>query len=153
MTKSCGPTIRKKSVDRLLDEVNSTKRLYPFNLAVFQDDVFTINKKWFAEFAQRFPREAKIPYTCNIRPDMVDRETVEMLASSGCIGVHWSIESGNDRIRNEVLRRKMSKEQIIEAGQLLSAAGIKQRVGHLIGIPGESRSEMLETLELSKGCP
>ena len=150
MTKSCGPTIRKKSVDRLLDEVNSTKRLYPFNLAVFQDDVFTINKKWFAEFAQRFPREAKIPYTCNIRPDMVDRETVEMLASSGCIGVHWSIESGNDRIRNEVLRRKMSKEQIIEAGQLLSAAGIKQRVGHLIGIPGESRSEMLETLELSQ---
>ncbi len=150
MSRGCGPVVRKKSVDRLIEEVRAVRKDYPFDLAVFQDDVFPINPSWFAEFAERFPREVGIPYTCNVRADLTDRDVVRRLHDSGCICVHWSIESGNDRIRDQVLRRHMTRAQIQTAGRLFAEYGIRQRVGHLLGLPGETRAEMIETLALSQ---
>lgn len=147
--KESGPLVRKKSVDYLLEEIKLIKRNYPLKNIVFQDDTFILNKKWFVEFCERFPREIGLTYTCNIRANLVDEEIAQGLRDSNCRVVNWSIESGDSFLRNEVLKRKMSDEQILETASLLTKYGIKYRIGNIIGLPGESFEQMLKTVELN----
>lgn len=149
MFRKCGPLVRKKSVQYLIDEVKDVKRRYPLEIVSFQDDTFILKKEWVFEFCERFPREIGLPYTCNIRADLIDDEIVKALKQSNCVCAYWSIESGNDFFRNEVLKRKMSKEQILEASHLLNKHKVPHRSGGMVGLPGEKIEEMLETLDLN----
>lgn len=149
MFKGCGAIIRKKSVDYLLEEIKEVKRRYPLKVVVFQDDTFILKRDWLLEFCERFPKEIGLPYTCNIRANLIDEETIKLLKKGNCACVYWSIESGNDAIRNNLLRRNMSREQILETGRLLEKYKLSHRCGGIIGLPGEKFEEMLETLELN----
>ena len=149
MFKSCGATIRKKSVDYLLEEIKDVKRRYPLKVVVFQDDTFILKRDWLLEFCERFPKEIGLPYTCNIRANLIDEETIKILKKGDCACVYWSIESGNDAIRNNLLKRNMSREQILETGRLLEKYKLSHRCGGIIGLPGEKFEEMLETLEMN----
>ena len=149
MFKDCGPVIRKKSVGRLIEEIRQVRARYPLKTVVFNDDTFIVDKRWFLEFAEKFRREIGLEYTCNVRANLVDDEVAQALDASGCRGVNWSIESGNEQMRHDVLRRKMSNEQIYHAGRALTRYRIKFRIGNLLGLPGETTEQMLETLEMN----
>jgi len=149
MFKGCGLIIRKKSINYLLEEIKDVKRRYPLKVVVFQDDTFILKKDWLFEFCERFPKEIGLPYTCNVRANIIDEETIKAFKESNCACVYWSIESGNDFIRNNLLKRQMSREQILETGRLLNKYKIPHRCGGMVGLPGEKFEEMLETLELN----
>jgi radical SAM superfamily enzyme YgiQ (UPF0313 family) len=147
--KEGGPVVRKKSVDYLINEILNVKEKHPLSNVVFQDDTFILNRKWLFEFCERFPKEVGITYTCNVRANLIDVDIVRALKESKCVCVFWSIESGNEFLRNKVLKRHMSKEQILKAAWLLNKYKIPHRTANLIGLPGEKYEEMLETLELN----
>jgi len=149
MFRNCGPVVRKKSVDYLIDEINDVKRRYPLSSVIFQDDTFILKKKWLFEFCERFPREVGLPYTCNIRASLIDEEIIRVLKESNCVCAYWSIESGNEFIRNSLLKRGESEEQILETGRLLNKYKIPHRSGGIVGLPGEKFEQMLETLEIN----
>lgn len=149
MFRGCGAIIRKKSVDYLIEEIKEVKSRYPLKVVVFQDDTFILKKEWLFNFCERFPKEIGLPYTCNIRANLIDEETVRVLKESNCLCVYWSIESGNDFIRNNLLKRQMSREQILETSRLLNKYKIPHRCGGMVGLPGEKIEEMFETLELN----
>ena len=44
--KSCGPIVRQKKVDYIIEEINRVKASYPLRRVVFYDDTFILNKKW-----------------------------------------------------------------------------------------------------------
>ena len=101
------------------------------------------------EFCERFPKEVGIEYTCQIRANLIDEEIVSLLKESRCVLVTWSIESGNDHTRNKILKRNMSTDDILNTGRLLAKYKIPSRIGNVIGTPGESFDNILETLELN----
>ena len=149
MFRGCGEIIRKKGIDYLLEEIKDVKNRYPLKVVVFQDDTFILKKDWFFEFCERFPKEINLPYTCNIRANLIDEETVKALKESNCVCAYWSIESGNDFIRNTLLKRQMTKEQILETGRLLEKYKLPHRCNGMVGLPGEKFEQMRETLELN----
>jgi len=149
MFKGCGAIIRKKTVDYLIKEIQDVKSKYPLKVVVFQDDTFILKKDWLLEFAERFPKEIGLPYTCNVRANLIDEETIKLLKKSNCICAYWSIEAGNDFIRNTLLKRQMTKEQILETGRLMEKHQLPHRCGGMVGLPGEKFEQMLETLELN----
>jgi len=62
---------------------------------------------------------------CNTRANLVTADQVRLLKAAGCHSVSMGIESGNDRIRNELLKRQMSQEQLLEAARLLREGGLR----------------------------
>lgn len=147
--KDSGPKFRYKSVDYLIAEIKEVREKYPLENIVFQDDVFILDKKWLKEFCEKFPAQVGITFTCNIRANLINDEIIALLKESGCVGVSWSIESGNDFLRNKILRRNMSKNIIRNAASILNKHQIKHRTGNILGIPGETWEQMIETLELN----
>jgi radical SAM superfamily enzyme YgiQ (UPF0313 family) len=62
------------------------------------------------------------------------------------------IEAANDRIRNEILQRNMSKEQIVGACELLRGGGINVMSTNMVGLPTGRLQDDLETLRLNIKC-
>ena len=149
MFKGYGPVIRKRSVDHLFDEINHVRTKYGLKGLAFSDDTFIIDKKWFAEFCERFPREIGLPYSCSVRSNLMDENIARMLKESGCAGVMWSIETADEALRNQVLMRGISKEQIRMTSYWLGKHKVPFRIGNMIGLPGESIEQMFATVRMN----
>lgn len=146
MFKDRGQYVRKKSVDYLLEEINQVKRRYGLKNVAFSDDTFIVDKTWFAEFCARFPREVGLTYNCSVRANLVDKDIAQMLRESGCAGVMWSIETADSKLRNNILKRAISDEQIELTVYWLDRYKVPFRIGNMIGLPGESIEQMLQTI-------
>lgn len=149
MFQGCGPLVRKKSVDYFIEEIKDIHKKYPLTEVVFNDDLFIVQKKWFAEFCDRYPREVGLPYTCNIRADLINEDIAAGLRDSLCRGVNWAIETGNEAMRNETLRRDMTDEQIYQAARCLKKYDIPFRTGNILGLPGETLAQMYQTVDMN----
>ena len=52
-----------------------------------------------------YKKEINIPFACLIRADLATDETVKLLKDAGCYLISFGIESGNENIRNTVLKK------------------------------------------------
>jgi radical SAM superfamily enzyme YgiQ (UPF0313 family) len=142
--------VRFRSVQNMIQELKQIISNYTFIKGfAFDDDILPLNVRWFKEFADEYKREIGLPFTCNIRPDLMNENIVGILKEAGCWRVHMGIESGNDKIRNEILNRNISKEQIIKAFSLCKENGIKLYSYNMVGLPGENIPEILDTIKLN----
>lgn len=150
--KGLGKGVRKRSVDVVLAEINEVREKYPLTFVVFLDDTFTIREEWMAEFSEKYPDEVGLPFFCNVRANLVTQELVEQLRHAGCVSAGMGIEAGNDRIRNEVLRRNMTREQIVGACDMLREAEINVMSTNMVGLPTGGLDDDVETLKLNVRC-
>jgi len=144
-----GRHVRRYSPEHVLEELISCEEKYPLKRICFADDIFTIQQKWLVQFLPLYRKEIGVPFSCNVRADIVDEDIVRLLRQSGCDYVQIGLESGNLRIRNEILGKKFSNEQFYRTVELLHKYGIRIRTFNIIGSPTEILEEALETLELN----
>ena len=142
-----GRHVRKRSVERVIDELTREKARYGIRRIVFEDDTFTIQRPWLMEFLVSYRRNVSLPFICNARADQVDEELLSAMKESGCTGVKIGIESQDEEIRNKVLRKGVSNEQIERATALIKAAGIDLQTFSILGIPGVPFEKDWENLE------
>lgn len=141
-----------REVDHLLDEVEWVQERYPLEHVAFLDDLFIIFVDWLEEFAEKYPKRIGLPFFCNVRANLVNEERVALLKKAGCATVSMGIETANDRIRNQLLQRKMTREMMIEAGQLLKEAGIHLTATSMLGLPTGTLEDDLATMKLNSDC-
>lgn len=144
-----GKRFRQRSVDHVLEEVRWVKERYPLEFVVFVDDTFVLSPEWLAEFAEKYPREIGLPFFCNTRANLVTDEQVRLLKEAGCHCVSMGIEAANDRIRNDLLKRRMSKEQIIEAADRFREGKLQFTTTNMIGLPTSTLDDDFETMALN----
>ena len=144
-----GRRFRQRSVDNIIEEICWIQDCYPLEFIVFVDDTFVLSHEWLAEFAKKYRRRVGLPFFCNTRPNLVTAEQVRLLKEAGCHCANIGIESGNDRIRNELLKRRMSREQILEAARLFHEGGLRFTTTNMIGLPTSTLQDDFETLDLS----
>lgn len=152
MYKGKGRVIRHKSVEYFLEEVQQIKKEYPLEGIIFEDDIFVMNKEWLAEFAAKYPKKIGLPYMCYVRPNLVTQEIAGLLKESGCYSVRVAIECGNEPLRNKILKRNLSDEQILKCCQVLHNEGLKVGTINILGLPTETIENMEETLKLNRAC-
>lgn len=152
MYKGKGNIIRHKSVDYFLEEILQIKKDYPLEGIIFEDDIFIIDKEWLVEFAGKYPNKIGLPYMCYVRPNLVTEGIVKLLKISGCYSVRVAVESGNEVLRNQILKRDLSDEQIIKSCQMLNNEGLKIGTINILGLPTETIENMQETLKINRAC-
>ncbi|TWT89820.1 B12 binding domain protein [Pseudobythopirellula maris] len=140
--------LRYKSVERVCEEIKQSLRYFPGKLhgIYFQDEILTMNKKWFREFAEVYPQRVGIPFNCNLRADLVSLDVAELLQQAGCNSVSLGLESGVERIRAEIVGKHIPDEQCHEAFRRLRDRGIQVNTFSMIGLPGETPKDALTTV-------
>lgn len=147
-----GKRVRFRSVDNLLEEVKQVINSSPTKVVYFQDDTFILKPSWIAEFSDKYKKRIGLPFHCHTRANLVTEEIGNTLKDAGCYSAHIAAESGNEKIRREVLNRNMTNEQIYNAVTLLKRKGIRTMLQNILGLPFTSLENDFETLELNIKC-
>jgi radical SAM superfamily enzyme YgiQ (UPF0313 family) len=152
MYKDKGTYIRRHSPGRLLSEIGELRRLRGRRLDYlsFVDDLFVQDRSWLEQFLGRYRQEVGLPYMCSVRANLMDESLVDLLARSGCRMVSFGVESGDDQLRNEVLAKKVSRDQIVRTARLLTDKGIRFSTFNMFNLPGETLEKALLTLHLNQ---
>ena len=116
----------------------------------FMSDNMTINKKWVKEFFKAYKKEIGLPCLLNCRANEVNKDIIKTTKEAGCARVDFGVEHGNDYIRNDVLKRNMSKEQIINCGKWFKEVGIEVQTTNIFCLPHEDFNKAWESVELNR---
>ena len=145
-----GNNFRAQSPERVIAEIAYLKERFGVNELAFYDDVFTLNKQRAYAIAEGMIEKGLIlPWTCETRVNLVDRELLLLMKQAGCYAISYGIESASEEIRN-MLHKDITQEQIERAVRLTHEAGI-HAIGYLmIGSPGETSQTIISTVELTK---
>jgi radical SAM superfamily enzyme YgiQ (UPF0313 family) len=144
-----GRYTRLRSVNDIIDEC-LTHRQDPWATQIlFKDDLFAHDEAFIHDFSRTYRREVGMPFLCNVRADRMTERMANDLARAGARVVHFGVESGSDRVRREILRRPISRQAMLNTARWLRERGIKVYTFNIIGIPGETPEEAMQTLEFN----
>ena len=124
--------------------------IYPSRILNFDDDTFFKNEKWLFNFLDEYKKITKIPFNCNTRPETLTEEICKKLKEANCNSVSIGIESGSEQLRKKILKRHMSNKAIIKAFRMLKKYKIKSSSFNMVGFPGETYKDYLETVKLNR---
>ena len=150
--KGLGKVIRRLKVDYVIKEIQFVKQNYPLQTVLFSDDTFNIMPDWIEEFSQKYRDTIGLPFTCCTRFDLLDEAVVHNLKKAGCIAMNLAIEAGNDDVRYNILNRKMTREKILAGADLLKKYKIYMLVQNMLGLPGTTLENDMETYLLNRNC-
>lgn len=153
-----GKYVRMRSVPGILEEIENLTLRFPSVTEYFLEvETLGAQKKWLVELCRGLEkfngdREQKLSFSANLRVhDQMDHEGVfSHLARAGFESVIIGLESGNERIRKEVLDRHYSNESIRKAVQTARKYGLKVGMFNLLGLPTETHADFLDTLRLNQ---
>lgn len=141
-----GRKIRFRSPSNVVDEIQYNINKYSIKLVLFTDDTFTVNRERTAEICNEImKRNIKIDWFCETRADLVDKNLLELMYKSGCREISFGVESGNEKLRNEVIRKNIKDVELINAFKLCRDLNIKTSAFCMLGFPHETKKDMYET--------
>lgn len=147
-----GKYVRRRSVDNVIEELKIAKAELNPNTIFFVDELFTFDKRWLEDFAPKYMEHINLPFEVLTRIDDIDEPTISLLHKMGFKVARVGIESGNETLRFDVLKRNITDEQIIETTNLLHKHKLTIFGYNMLGLPKENILTAFETLELNAKC-
>jgi len=121
-------------------------------IAWLWDQVFTRDTDWLRRFHDEYRRRGLhrcLPYSVYVRGDELDEERARLLADSGGVFIRVGFESGDDWMRCEVYRKRISRDSYRETVRLAHKYGISVTGYFILGGPGETWRSMRNTYRLA----
>lgn len=151
LEKIFGPGLRKRSPDNVVEELTMLKARYGIESFVLADDTPTIDRRWSFEFAGLLSRAGlNLKWGLNMRSDMVESDLLLAMKSAGLRKVFIGIESASQRVLDEVYHKGTTVEAAREAVDVANRAGLDIQGYFMLAAPGETSSEMKETIRLAR---
>lgn len=147
--KNKGTYVRYRKVESIIDEIVFIKNNARLSYISFVADTFTTHKKWLKELMEEYDRHVHIPFFCQAQANEVNEEIIQVLKKAGCNYFSFGVESGNERIRKEILNKNISDDQILFVAQLLHKYNIPFCTFNMFGFPEETIKEAFDTLLLN----
>ena len=147
--QSFGRPFRKHSPQRVVDEMEALTRIYGVNAISFEDDIFTMERPYVLAVCDEIERRGvKAKWIVQTRVDQVDRPLLKRMKATGCVGLSFGVESGNDRVLKS-LKKGFTRARALEAIRDCEAEGLMMRLLFMVGNPGETASEIEDTIDLA----
>lgn len=143
--------IRNRSAENFVDEIEFLLKKYNFQAFQFVDDYFTNHKRRVLEICDLIlKRNLKFYWSCSARVDTFDEEMARIMKKAGCVAVGYGVESGSQKIIDDVIGKRINMEQVWKASGLLKKYNIQNYPNFIVSFPDETFSEALETLKVAE---
>lgn len=145
-----GDKVVYRSPDSLIEEMMLLKKEYRAEYISFVDDMILCNRKWIEELCDKLIKgKAKLKWGGCGRVNLVDAALLQNMKRAGCIDLSYGFESGSQKIL-DIMNKKVTVEQAEKAVALTRKAGINVVGSFMIGMPGETRHTIRETIDFIK---
>jgi anaerobic magnesium-protoporphyrin IX monomethyl ester cyclase len=151
---NCMPGLRRiapyriRKPEKVIDEMEYLKKKYKVTHFSFSDSELIGPKQWVIRFCEEIEKRGlSITFSCNGRTDQIDTEILTKLKKAGCTSIGYGIESGSQRVLDNILRKGISLDQSKNIVEKTQEIGIDAHAWFMVGIPGEVYEECLKTIE------
>ena len=147
-----GRVRRHRSVGNVIAEIERNVNEFGCEAIAFIDETFIIDKKWGFEFFDAMKAKGlnkKVTWGCEVRVDVATPELFASMKEAGCYYIFFGIESGNEAILKTV-QKNSDLGQIKTAVKWAKDAGIIPAGSIIIGLPGETKATVYESIALAK---
>ena len=118
----------------------------------FEDDNLSFDRRRFETILNSIIEEniqIKWDTPNGLRVDTLNYNILKKMKQSGCVRVNLAIESGNQRVLDEVIHKKSNLKNVIEIVKYCKELKIPANAFYVIGFPGETIKEMKDTINLA----
>jgi radical SAM superfamily enzyme YgiQ (UPF0313 family) len=155
MYKGLGKFVRRRSVDSIVKEVNMhqnkpnnrKKRVY------FIDEVFGSAPEFMDEFVPRYKKEVGLPFDVLYHPKSLKVRTIGKLVEAGVKEINFGIQTGSDKIRNDIFTRPGTNAEIIELTKEISKHKVNIRYDLILDNDFETEETLKECINLILQLP
>jgi len=155
---SKGRYVRQRSPDAIVAEVEQLSASHPMDNELYLEvETLTSSVDWTIALCNRLTefnaaRRTPISFNGNFRvsPRTDHRRLFAALKQANFTLINIGLESGSERVRSQVLKRKYSNDDFMDAVSAAREFGLKVVTFNLIGVPSESYAEHLETVRLNQ---
>jgi len=119
----------------------------------FVDNTFNIPEAYALELCRALSTvRPRVSWRCIVYPHRINAELAAAMAASGCTEVSLGFESGCERILR-VMNKHFTPDDVRQSTELLVAHGIGVLGFLLLGMPGETRESVDESLKFAGSLP
>jgi radical SAM superfamily enzyme YgiQ (UPF0313 family) len=141
--------LRHHSVKEVIGEMEYLLGQYTgIKMFIFDDDLFTLDKDYVQEFCRTYEKRIAVPFVCNAHVKVFNHAIARSLKRANCSIVKFGLESGSERIRREVLNRRMTNDAVMNAFRIAHGHQLHTSAFVMIGLPDETTEEMFATIDL-----
>lgn len=141
---------RGRSAKNIVEEMELLNSKYGMNGFLFNDDTFVLSKKRVFEFT-RLLKESHLDviWYCNGRINLIQKDLLKAMYDSGCRGIAYGIESGNQSILDS-MKKNITLDQVRNVVKWTKDIGINAAGYFMIGMIGETKETIQDTIHFAK---
>ncbi len=151
--------IRFQSVNRFIDELEYAIRYFGFfQFVAFGDDDFLLrDRKQLEDFAGHYRKRVGLPFAICVSANTFRREKMEILLDAGVKLVQLGVQSGSQRVIDEVFDRKINvtktREIVRQISPYYKTHGLNLILDFIIDNPYETRHDIIQTYQYLVNLP
>lgn len=149
-----GPGVRQRSIQSVVDEMELLRDRYNIrHITWLDDDLFYNVGRTLALFQEMVSRKLGITWDASngviASAAVAHQELIRAAAESGCIGMYFGIESGNEEILRRI-RKPSGIKHFLKLGEMMKDyPQIFTRGFLIIGFPNETLGQLRDTIRLA----
>lgn len=149
-----GNTARFRRPELVIEEVKWLHQRGGAREIFFQDDTFNLNREWAEQILRLIIDNGlnrhivyKAPFRANRH--LVDEELLRLAKAAGFWLIFYGVESGNQGMLTR-MKKGLTIDEIRRAFKLTHRAGLQTYASFIIGMPGETRGTVMDTINLRR---
>ena len=134
--RDMGQFVRRRSIDRAVDEIEHLMKAYDLELIFITDDDFlNMPPAMFDQFCVQYASRINLPLVIQTRCENIREDRIRKLKEVNVSTIGLGVEHGNEAYRKKYLNRNMSNESLREAFDLIHRYDIRTTANVIMGCP------------------
>lgn len=147
--KVFGRQVRFRGLENIREEIKILKEKYDVEGVWLADDTFTLNREHILGVG-KIMKEFELIWGCQARVNLIEEDLIKQMKNDGCIQFDLGVESGSQRILDEIMNKKTNLSQVRQAFVLCHKYKIRTLANLMMGLPTETKEEMEQTMRLAR---
>lgn len=145
-----GRSVRQIPGEVIRSQVNQLLTRYkPDEIQIVDDNFSHENGKYIRAFCTMNTEEGwSVRWKCQVRADLLDKATIEMMSKTGCFEVDLGVESGNPEIQ-KYIRKNLNLGKTLDTISSINKHGILTKAFFMLGFPEETYAQLTDTINYS----
>lgn len=141
---------RARDAKNIFEEIKHNYNEFGIKGFFFRDPLFSLNQKRIEELCNLIiEHKLDIGFAFETRPELLKKETIDLLAKAGCQCINFGVEDIHPEILKLINRKPLDIEKILEIVHYCEKKGIRTSCFFILGLPGSTKQTIRETIDFS----